>query len=147
MDGRDRPLGAYSVFHVKRNAQEEIFVDVVSAADEATARRRAERLFGNIAILHVRKNDLAPEDGPASSTPPAAKTQHPHDAAGYPSARFIIGKFHATSAAAAGAATAAVAFVITKVVFKSGSAVSVLLFPLFRSHGSFSVTLRVFTRA
>ncbi|HJN23333.1 MAG TPA: hypothetical protein QF509_05420 [Rhodospirillales bacterium] len=104
MDGRDRPLGAYSVFHVKRNAQEEIFVDVVSAADEATARRRAERLFGNIAILHVRKNDLAPEDGPASSTPPAAKTQHPHDAAGYPSARFINGKFHATSAAAAGAA-------------------------------------------
>ena len=92
MNGRDQLLAAYSVFHVKRNAPEEILVDVVSAADEAGARRMAERLFGNITILHVHKNDLAPENGMA---PSPEKTQHPNDRAGFPSARFINGKFHA----------------------------------------------------
>ncbi len=69
----------YAVFHVKRNAPEEIIVEKISAADEASARTLAASLLGNIVILYVRVEE---------NQETAARPQP-----GYPSARFIHGRF------------------------------------------------------
>ncbi len=67
----------YSVFHVKRNAPEEFHIDVITAADEGSSRRVAERLFWHSTILRIFREGET------------------WKAADYPSARFIKGSFHA----------------------------------------------------
>lgn len=69
----------YAVFHIKRNAPEEIIVEKVMAADETSARAIAGSLLGNIVILYIRPDE---EQGDTPRTP-----------TGYPSARFIHGRF------------------------------------------------------
>lgn len=82
---RDRfngTLGEYFIFHVKRFAPEEILVDTVRASTEAEARVIAKRQFPVSTILNIRGN---------------ANTLKGSQIDGYPSARFIKGKFHAAT--------------------------------------------------
>ncbi len=72
-------LRTFFVFHINRGAPEELHIDSVQAPDAAEARNVAERLFPANAILQIRK------DG---------NEEAPLDVGGYPSARFINGKFH-----------------------------------------------------
>ncbi len=74
----------YSVIHVRRKAPEEIIIQSIIAADEASARENALQTLGDITVLHICRND-----GPKRPPKPGA------GALDYPSARFINGEFRA----------------------------------------------------
>lgn len=74
--------GPYSVFHVRRNAPEEIHIDRIDAPDQDAARQIAQRLFRDSTILHIRR-EIDPEEIGESGD--------------YPSARFIRGEFLASA--------------------------------------------------
>jgi len=70
---------AFSVFHIRRNAPEQIHIDIVTAPNESAARDIALKKFQDSTILRI-----SGRDAPARGN-------------GYPSARFIHGEFRAAT--------------------------------------------------